>query len=295
MHLAMPPRQNLALGFTNGNVAVVERIGAAIALWRLDALRVVVQGAGLEEHAAGVREVDEPLEERGSDDDAAEDHEACVRAVDLLEDGPEREHSARVAAGTHHARNNTQRRARDVGHNAEVQALGHLNARREHDHDEEDEPDEVVVADAVVVEDVGDDDALAQVVARGALLDGERCVWHAAGMWVEQERAGSRDVDGAAADDKVVFVTGKQRVLLAIVLEEADHLSKARVGRLVLDGGKAHDDAEGALGHLRDPHRPKAAAHAEAFVHRVGDDAAPRAREEVHQAEACGERARLLR
>ena len=54
------------------------------------------------------------------------------------------------AAGADHARDDAERRARDGGHDAVGEALGHLHADREEDEEEHDEAEGARVGDAVV-------------------------------------------------------------------------------------------------------------------------------------------------
>ena len=70
---------------------------------------------------------------------------------------------------------------------------------------------------------------------------------------------------------------------------------RAVEGRVGAEGDGGHAAAQRALERLDDPARPQAAAHARALVGPVGEEAARRARDEVHQAVERGEQAGDLR
>ena len=114
-------------------------------------LRVVLDGALLEEHRAVLGEVDAKQEQRDADDHDTEVDDAVVGAVAALEEGPGGDDRAEVAAGAHHARDDAQRGARDVGHDAEVEALRHLHEDGEDDDDDDGDAKGSAVRDAVVV------------------------------------------------------------------------------------------------------------------------------------------------
>ena len=70
--------------------------------------------------------------------------------VGALEEEVEHRHSTAVATRTHHAADHAQRRARDVRHNPEAQALRRLDADREQEEQRHNDGRSPRVADAVV-------------------------------------------------------------------------------------------------------------------------------------------------
>eukprot|EP00964_Phaeocystis_antarctica_P103540 scaffold68803_cov68-Phaeocystis_antarctica.AAC.2 len=283
----------------------VEDVGAEVAGGRLDELRVVLDGAWLEEHAAHVGEVDE--EEKAGD---REDVDAHVREAEVVaeragEEDRERDDGAEGAARADHAGDDTERRARDVRDHAVVQALRGLDEDREEDHHGEAAAGHALVGDALSavaeVEDVGrgedHDELVGEIELELHGVRGQRGERAAEGDGRGLVHETARDL-GLDLPHLVPDVADLGPTLDALaVLGARGATARGRlvlelVGRLHTAREQAEHDAERALQGLHDPRGPEAAAHAVARIGPVGEDAAERAHADVHQAEARGEDAR---
>mmetsp|Transcript_11465 Transcript_11465/g.37903 ORF Transcript_11465/g.37903 Transcript_11465/m.37903 type:complete len:266 (+) Transcript_11465:68-865(+) len=179
------------------HLAIVHLIAAAVVGRRLDELRIVLENPLLEEHRPVLGERDEEHQHRDADDHAAKVDHAHVRPEGTLEEDVGRNDGAEVASSAHHAGNDAERGAGDVGHDAKVEALRHLHKDGEEDYNDHRLHELAGVAHALVIAIVAHDNLL-QV--GGQLLQG-RHAQTARGIKVGAADAGVVDAGGGARLD----------------------------------------------------------------------------------------------